>query len=60
MAMICVHGTRECDGCMCCREQESIILCECCEESIIDYYYEIGGTVLCEKCMNDMYRKEID
>ena len=55
-----LNQIKECDACGACQEQESETLCECCEEPITDYYYKIGGEVLCEKCMNDMYRREVE
>ena len=58
MAMICVHGTRECDGCMCCQEQKTY--CDYCGELITDYCYEINGRNVCQECLDDLFRKEID
>lgn len=60
MAYRCVYNENlECDGCMKCKPEPKL-LCECCEEPIADYYYDIGGEILCKDCMEDMYRKEID
>ena len=36
-------------------------LCEYCEEHIqSDYYYEIGNECICEECLNDNFRKDIE
>lgn len=37
----------------------SLPMCVHCEEHIQDdYYYEIDGEVLCERCMNEQYRRD--
>lgn len=46
------------------REQERALqklpICSCCLEIIQDeYYWDLGGEVLCEECLNDNYRKEV-
>ena len=58
MALVCINGNRECDGCGICFDQP--VVCDMCEERITDHYYEINNIVLCQECMEDMYRKEID
>lgn len=36
-------------------------VCDCCGEAIRDdFYWEIDGDMLCEKCMNSRYRKFTD
>nr|DAI90265.1 MAG TPA: Tungsten formylmethanofuran dehydrogenase subunit E/gapdh domain-like fold, structural genomics.9A [Caudoviricetes sp.] len=36
-------------------------VCECCGEHIQDgYYYEINDEPICENCLNDHYRREVD
>lgn len=58
MAMICVSGCRECDGCGACQDEK--IYCSYCGERIDDYYYEIHGYNVCKGCLEDLYRKEVD
>jgi formylmethanofuran dehydrogenase subunit E len=47
------------------REQERRLalrpVCEDCGEPIQDeYYFEVEGEILCEECMHDRYRQEMD
>lgn len=69
MAPRCRMQSRECDGCGACigmlYGEEEIYTpslpprCEECHEEIEDgYYYDVEGTVLCEHCMDRLYRKE--
>lgn len=69
MAPRCRMQSRECDGCGACMgmyggEEEiytpaRLPRCEECHEEIEDgYYYDVEGTVLCEHCMDRLYRKE--
>jgi formylmethanofuran dehydrogenase subunit E len=40
---------------------DKLPLCEYCEEPIqSDYYYEIGNECICEDCLNDNFRKEVE
>ena len=42
-------------------ELEERPLCDICEEHIQeDFYYNIGGQCVCEECLNDYFREEID
>lgn len=44
-----------------CEELSKRPMCESCEEHIQDeHYFDIGGTTLCEECLNDTYRKSVD
>ena len=58
MGFVCKDGNKLCNGCMSCQEpNENIVLCEVCEQVIEDdYYYVIGGTVLCKDCLDDEYK----
>lgn len=58
MAFPCIYGYKECDGCGRC-ESKYEIFCECCGEPLTDYFYDIGGEILCEDCMNEIYRQEV-
>lgn len=68
MAPRCRIQSRECDGCGACMgmygDEETYTpahppRCEECHEEIEDgYYYDVEGTVLCEHCMDRLYRKE--
>lgn len=43
------------------RQAEKLPECAYCGVRITDdYYYDIDGTILCEDCMNDEYRKNTD
>lgn len=66
MAMVCIHGGKECDGCMDCREQREILgHCDYCGEPIYEgetHYMLEDGTMLHEDCDLDwlrQYRKGI-
>lgn len=55
MAYLCINGLgKECDGCMCCQEQE--IEGICCECGIDVYQNEdfmyLDGKLLCEDCLS--------
>ncbi len=52
MAMVCVTGGRECDGCMRCREQKVVEVCRGCGEDICDgdEYFDVLGKPYCECC----------
>ena len=40
---------------------EELPLCDYCDEHIqSDYYYEIGNECICEDCLNDNFRKDIE
>lgn len=60
MAMICITGGKECDGCMCCQDIYASTYCEICGHPITDHYYEVMGMVYCASCMDDMFRKDVD
>lgn len=35
--------------------------CDYCEDVIDDdYYYEINGDIICEKCLNENFRKAVE
>lgn len=61
MAMICVSGCRECDGCgRCEKESEVIGYCAHCDEPIYegeDYYDIEGDVILHEDCLTDWARQ---
>lgn len=59
MAMTCIYGGKECDGCTACQKDEDIFKCPCCgielgytEDLFID---KSGDVVGCEYCIK---RKE--
>lgn len=42
-------------------ELDKLPKCEHCGEPIqSDYYYEIGNECLCEDCLNDNFRKDVE
>ena len=46
-------------------EQQALMdelpVCDYCEEPIQDnYYYEIGNECLCENCLNEQFRKDVE
>lgn len=56
MAMICVNGCRECDGCGACQKDPAPLgYCVTCGEAIVfgDDYYEIDGELIHEDCLTD-------
>lgn len=60
MAMICISGGKECDGCMACQDVDTEYYCEICNQPITDHYYEIRGIIYCGACMDDLFRKDVD
>ena len=47
-----------------CEEQEiwlaKLPKCDSCGAALDEYVYVINDEVLCESCMNDLYRKEVE
>lgn len=42
-------------------ETEKLPKCDNCGEPIMDdYCYDVGGDILCEDCMNDLFRVRVD
>lgn len=42
-------------------ELDKLPVCEYCGEHIqSDYYFEIEGVIICEDCLNDNFRKDIE
>lgn len=36
-------------------------LCDYCDDPVSgDHYYEINGDVICDACMNEYFRKEVE
>lgn len=62
MAMICISGGRECDGCMRCQEQsepEPIGCCAHCDEPVYsddDRYEFPDGEIVHDYCAEDYIR----
>ena len=40
--------------------EDSLPLCDCCEQPIDDYVYDIGGEILCIQCMIEKYRRDAE
>lgn len=61
MAMICVSGARECDGCQrCIKEPEELGICSVCGEPITtdcDRYQFEGDEMIHDDCLLDWARK---
>ena len=60
MAMSCIKGCRECDGCgRCFADAEIVGKCvECCEDICAgEDYYNIEGELVCDNCLHDWARK---
>ena len=56
MAMTCINGAAECDGCMKCQKDPVIIgHCFNCGEELAegDDHYDIEGVLLHEDCLHD-------
>lgn len=52
MAMICVNGCRECDGCMACQHDPEPICCEVCGKEVEHLYKNADGDVVgCDNCI---------
>lgn len=52
MAMTCVNGARECDGCMMCLPEPEPEPCPCCGSEDYDVCYRQGGDWIgCDKCI---------
>lgn len=60
MGFACINGNKECDGCGSCQEShEDELICECCEQPIVDdYYYMIGSDILCKDCLDLNFKHE--
>lgn len=59
MSLSCIHGGKECDGCMECQDKISFIHCDICGIEIHDVYYDINDDIICEECLDELYRKYI-
>ena len=55
MAMICVNGCRECDGCGACDVKNSSTICAWCGEPISqnENHYNFDGDIVHYDCMRD-------
>lgn len=51
---------RDCNNKNCSRSSFDKLKCCICDEIIEDVYYEINNNILCEECMNDIFRKQTD
>ena len=55
--MICLNSSKECSGCMDCRERKDKPVKECteCSAGIYhdDTYYEIANIILCVNCIDE-------
>ena len=59
MAMICVNGCKECNGCMACYEENLEFCCECARDLPSDECYEDEqNLVLCKDCLLLLHKKE--
>lgn len=65
MALICVFGTRECDGscldrCQPEASDETLRLCcDCCGEEIEAVYYKISGDNFCPTCLDELFGRSL-
>ena len=59
MAIICINGCKECDGCMACYENNVIYCGECTQALTEDECYEDEHhSVLCKDCLLLLHKKE--
>lgn len=58
MALSCVQGKGECDGCGACGAEPRII-CDVCGNACYEEYYQIEDTVYCEDCIQALFRKKV-
>lgn len=61
MALPCVSGTRECNGCGACRKDmpKKAYICDHCGAIIYEQeeYYSIDGYHYCEICMTEKFKR---
>lgn len=67
MAMICIHGHKECDGCMDCYEEDNgkQLRCPVCDRRLaydaIVYVDNATDEIIgCEKCIKSVYAEDVD
>ena len=62
MSYPCIHNySKECDSCGCCKEfGEKDLICDICGEIITEDYYKINDKLVCNICINEVYKVEID
>lgn len=55
MAMVCINGVSECEGCMKCYKENQIGNCEQCSEPIFEgeTYFDFDGELVHEGCLKD-------
>lgn len=58
MALSCVQGKGECDGCGYCGREPRVV-CDVCGAVCFDDYYQIEDTVYCENCIQELFRKKV-
>lgn len=53
--MLCVNGTKECDGCGMCETRKEVTVCDECGDPLYEgeEAYVIGGNYYCESCISD-------
>ena len=64
MALICVFGTRECDGSCLHRCQPDVkekkkLYCDCCGDEIEAVYYKINGEIFCPPCLDEQFGESL-
>lgn len=42
------------------KEEANLPHCDCCGCVIYDHYWNIGGEIYCEECLNDEFRHDAD
>jgi hypothetical protein len=61
MAMVCVSGARECDGCMSCQPEPAPYNCTICDlECETVYYDKFDNIVGCDNCITTKEYYEMD
>lgn len=62
MSLICKNGTKECDGCMRCLDEEienEELYCYICGRPIRDRFFQIDGENYCVECAEDEFMRYI-
>jgi hypothetical protein len=54
------NGALDCDNCSQSGSCDIHVYCDQCGCDCYDYYYEIDGEELCEDCVNELYRHNVE
>lgn len=60
MALACITGGKECDGCGRCWETKRVFLCPVCRKPAERVYVRLGNIIGCEGCVEMMTPDEFN